>query len=353
MGKDGISRALLPAAALYRGITGLRGMLFDHGILKETSYPIPVISVGNLAVGGTGKTPMVQYVVQLLHDRYRVAVLSRGYGRTSKGYIIASSGIREEDIGDEPFQIHRRYPDIAVAVSERRRTGMERLLEEYSPQVIILDDAYQHRWVKPSLNVLLTDCSRLFTDDRLMPAGRLRESARGAERADVIVVTKCPDNMTDEEFRTTRGRLAAYGKPVFFTSLSYGPVRQFRLNCPAAPEEGARVVMLTGIANPAPMQRYLSGRGFKVTPLCFPDHHRFKESDIRKIEDLLKKSGEGSVIVTTEKDAARLENVRLSDELASRIVVLPVDTVFRYSGSDFDDIVTRHIESFRKDQTNI
>lgn len=315
-----ISRGLLPLSWVYGAATWLRNRMFDIGILPQRSYPIPTICVGNLAVGGTGKTPMTEYLIRLLTaEGLHVATLSRGYGRRTKGFIIASAKSTAADIGDEPRQMKQKFPGITVAVCEDRCHGVEQLLRQTEPRidVVLLDDAYQHRYLHAGLYVLLTDCSRPYSRDALLPAGRLRESRHGADRAQMIVVTKCPTDMTEAERRQTASELKLHeGQQLFFSEIRY----MADISC-------KDILLLTGIANPAPIEAYLRSEGADVRTLAYPDHHRFSDKDVQRIAEVYAAiKGDSKAIVTTEKDAQRLEDIRNDelDNLKSHIVTLPI-----------------------------
>lgn len=304
---------LLPFACLYGLGVRVRTALFDSGRWPERRFSLPLIGVGNLAVGGTGKTPHTEYLVRLLSPRWRTAVLSRGYGRRTRGFRLVATDDAAADVGDEPLQMKRHFPAVTVAVDADRCEGIDNLLDRgaEAPQVIVLDDVYQHRHVRPGLNILLTDYSRLYVDDCLLPAGRLREPAAASHRADVVIVTKCPPGLTAESRADVERRLGLASKQrLFFSTLGYMP--------PSPLDEGSRpsgsisldgrhVLLVAGIARPQPLIDELQRRGAAVTPLLFADHHAFTPRDVRRITaayDRLPR--ESRLIVTTEKDAARL-----------------------------------------------
>ncbi len=311
-------------AALFGTVATLRGKLFDWGILPSKEYALPVICVGNLSVGGTGKTPHVEYILRLLHENgYHTAMLSRGYGRRTKGFVAASESSTAGEIGDEPLQILHNCPFAHVAVCEKRVVGMERLLQLWpDTEVVVLDDAYQHRYVKAGYNVLLTDAHRLYTHDHFLPWGRLRESAKAARRAQTVVVTKCQNGE----------RPALSVEPtqqLFYSHIEYAPLRAFE--APAGGEEPVSyeersVMLITGIANPRPLCEHIMASGAKdIVPLEFPDHHNFTPSDIERINRTF--DTDSSLLpVTTQKDAQRLKHIadKLSPTLRQRLAVQPI-----------------------------
>ena len=323
---------LYPLSWLYGIGVCLRNKLFDWGWLRSKSFDIPVICVGNLAVGGTGKTPHTEYLIRLLQNEgINVAVLSRGYKRKSKGYILATAESSAGKIGDEPYQIKSKFPDIRVAVDEDRCHGIEQLLKLKNPAVdaVLLDDAFQHRRVKAGLNILLTDFHRLLCDDVLLPAGRLREPAGGKNRAQIVIVTKCPDNIKPIDFNIITKRLHLYPyQQLYFSKFRYGSL------IPLFPEIGKgtvcagneQVLLVTGIASPAPLVEEVKSHTPNVSLLAFGDHHDFSTKDLQFIEErFLQLEKDKRMIITTEKDATRLKNhPALSETLKPYIYVLPI-----------------------------
>lgn len=336
---------LRPLGWLYGLATALRNRMYDMGMLESTSFPIPVISIGNITAGGTGKTPHTEYLVSLLKDKIHTAVLSRGYGRSTHGYILADEASTSGIIGDEPLQIKRRFPDIDVAVCEDRVTGIKTLLRTHQPRVVVLDDAFQHRKVKPSLNILLVNYNRFILDDAMLPAGRLRESVKGRSRADMIIVTKCPVDLPQEAMDDMTKRLAVSQKQqVFFTTLEYGEIYPLDGNAPV-PAADCPVLAVTGIADPTPMEAQLRQSHNEVQMLSFPDHHAFSMRDIKEIETRLASMPQGTAIITTAKDAARLQDAQMSEDLRKKIFILPVRPLFLNGSQAFDSAILNHIES--------
>lgn len=307
---------LTPLSWLYGAVTRVRNWLFDSKILTEQEYDIPIIGVGNLTVGGTGKTPHVEYIVSNLAADYEVAVLSRGYKRKTKGFVLANSKSTPDLIGDEPLQIYQKFGmKVHVAVCENRRRGIAELQRLFPGlQLIVLDDSFQHRWVKPKVNILLTDYNRPFYADKLLPLGRLRESRRQVNRADMVVVTKCPENMLPINFRITSKDLDLMKfQKLFFSRYEYAALKPvFEDDAPYRAElaqltKDDGVLLLTGIAHPRYFVRHFRRYPFTVKVDHFPDHHDFTRADIQEIAERYKKlPGSRKIIVTTEKDAVRL-----------------------------------------------
>ena len=302
---------LFPLAVLYDIIISIRNFLYNKGILKSTSFSVPVIAVGNLSVGGTGKTPQIEYLIRLLKNDYRIAVLSRGYKRKTKGFLQITNKHSAEDVGDEPLQFYKKFDNIQVAVDANRTNGIQKLLQQQNkPEVILLDDAFQHRKVKASFYILLTKHNDIYTNDFLLPTGNLRESRRGAKRANVIIVTKCPENLSEKE----RQRIIQKINPnknqqVFFTTISYDEKLDGSEIIPLEKLKEYKVILVTGIANPAPLLQCLQALKVNYTHLEFPDHHHFSKNDIEEINAKFNAiSTDKKLILTTEKDYVRLEN---------------------------------------------
>ena len=303
---------LLPISLVYHIVLSIRHKLYDWHILQSLRFEYPIIGVGNLNLGGTGKTPTVEYLVRLLKENYRVATLSRGYGRKTKGFQQADGQSTSETIGDEPLQYFHKFPDIQVAVDEDRIEGVEKLIiGKETPDVILLDDAFQHRRIKAGFNILLTEYQHLYCDDFLFPAGTLRDIKSAAKRADVIVVTKSPKALDEEEQRQIIGKLKPREhQKVFFSTIEYAPLTPLNESAQRYSAEHAdSVLAFCGIANPKPFVEELRKHYKSVDFLPFADHHAYTESDIKAILKRFENLGEGNkIIVTTEKDAARLTN---------------------------------------------
>ena len=348
-----IKEALLPLSWLYGAAVGIRNFCFDVGLLKSQAFDVPVIAVGNITVGGTGKTPHVEYLVKMLREKFHVAVLSRGYKRKTSGYLLATNNSTMNDIGDEPMQMKSKFPDISVAVDKKRVRGIQRLTDDDEQlDVVLLDDAFQHRYVKPGINILLVDYHRLIIYDKLLPAGRLRESMKGKNRADIVIVTKCPKNLKPMEFRLITKAMNLYPyQHLFFTTLHYAdlrPVFAQASNIALNDLKGRPVLLLTGIASPRQMQEDLAPYASNITPLTFADHHDFSQRDVQRINDAFAQmTAEGKLIVTTEKDATRLQLAKgLSDEVRRHLYVLPVDIQFMQEeqAQRFNDIITGYVQ---------
>ena len=303
---------LLPISLLYHIVLSIRHKLYDWHIISAREFKNPVICVGNLNLGGTGKTPHTEYLVNLLKDSYRVATLSRGYGRKTKGFKQAESTSTYEDLGDEPLQYFRKFPEIQVAVDEDRVEGVQKLLRSpYYPEVILLDDAFQHRSIKAGFNILLTEYQHLYCDDFLIPAGTLRDVKSAAKRADLIVISKSPKEMDDAVKTTTIAKLKPLEhQKVFFSYLEYAPLRPLNEAAKAISiEDTDSILAFCGITNPKPFIEELKKRYKTIDFLHFADHHSYLENDVKTILKRFESLGDKKkIIVTTEKDAARLTN---------------------------------------------
>lgn len=300
---------LFPIAVLYGVVMAVRNMLFSRGVLKSDSFPIPVISIGNITVGGTGKTPHTEYFINLLKERYFIAVLSRGYGRKTKGFVEVKVDSLPEECGDEPCQMKQKFPQQCVVVNENRREGIAQILECFNPDVVLLDDAYQHRWVKPGFSILLVDYNRPIFNDFILPTGELREFSVGSQRADVVIVSKCPANISEDEKQMFYKRLHIKKyQSLFFSSFFYGNLKSAFSKIKAKDLKGMEVLLLTGIANPQPLKTYLEQQGANVTSFAFPDHYQFTTKDMDNVlERFDALDPHRRCVVTTEKDSVRLK----------------------------------------------
>jgi tetraacyldisaccharide 4'-kinase len=333
---------LLPFTLLYGSIVWLRNRLYDAGFMSSVSFDIPVIAVGNLSVGGTGKTPHIEYLICLLQYEYKVATMSRGYKRKTRGFLLADAATNAVKIGDEPMQYHLKFPELVVSVAEDRMTGIPSLLmRRPEVEVVLLDDAYQHRSVKPGLNILITDFSRPFYTDYILPYGRLREGRAAYKRADIIVVSKCPGKLSKAEadkMMTSINPLPH--QKVFFSTIQYGASYHF-FDQTEADFKGKNVLLIAGIARPEPLVAHLEQEAKKVHLLEYPDHHFFTERNFEEIKDTVKNWGNDCVIVTTEKDATRL-NLRPEwiKSIPVSIIVLPIEvSILLGQQSEFDTLV--------------
>ncbi len=328
---------LLPFSWIYGLGVFLRNKLFDWNILHSRSFDLPIICVGNLAVGGTGKTPYTEHLIELLQNLgMNVATLSRGYKRKTKGYVLTNAQSNVRRIGDEPYQIKSKFPNMYVAVDENRCHGIEQLLKlEHPPvDVILLDDAFQHRFVKAGLNILLTDYHRLICDDALLPAGKLREQERGKYRADIVIVTKCPDYIKPIDFTiiTKQLQLRPY-QQLYFSKYRYRmlqplyPEKITKYNAVIPLTGGEQVLLITGIASPKALVKEVKTYARHVSLLTFTDHHNFTPHDLQQIKETFFNLEEWNrLIITTEKDASRLKHhPKLDEELKPYIYVLPIE----------------------------
>jgi tetraacyldisaccharide 4'-kinase len=331
-----INEWLKPLSWLYGLGVNFRNWLFDVGILHSRAFDIPIIAVGNITVGGSGKTPHVEHLVRLLKDKVRVAVLSRGYKRKSKGYVLADDNTPMCNIGDEPYQMKHKFQDVYVAVDKNRCHGIDRLTKDEATKdvdVVLLDDAFQHRYVKPGVNILLVDYHRLIVYDKLLPAGRLREPEEGKLRADIVIITKCPKDLKPMEYRVLTKAMNLYPyQDLYFTTIDYGNLVGIfnNLSKPLSElKDGYSVLLLTGIASPRQMIVDLQPYTKKIIPLTFSDHHFFTSADADRINSTFASMSGKKIIVTTEKDASRIEMVEgLSDDVKDNVYALPIKVSF-------------------------
>ena len=342
---------LFPFSILYGSVIWIRNKLFDKKILRSAKFNFPLICVGNLAVGGTGKTPMVEYLVRMVKEKYKVATLSRGYKRKTKGFAIASEHSTAIDIGDEPMQIHKKFPNVTVAVAEERIIGVPQLLyERPDTQLIILDDAFQHREIEAGMNILLTDYNHRYTRDILLPAGDLRDLKDSSKRAGIIVVTKCKANLDEEE----RNKIMRELKPlpnqkVYFTKIRYADLYHLFTSDSYFLEPDCEVLLVCGIANPAPLKEVLANYVSSYELLTYRDHHIFNLDDLKEIKKSFSKmKSKKKIIVTTEKDGVRL--AKYERELREMpVYVFPIAHEFLFGQErDFESEVLQYIESFKR-----
>jgi len=341
--KSKLNLILLPLSWIYGIIVGFRNMFFNIELLPSESFDLPVISIGNITVGGTGKTPHAEYLIRLLSKDYQVAVLSRGYKRKSKGFLLAKTNSTLADLGDEPLQMKKKFSNLVVAVDGNRRRGIHQLMDESmlpSVDIILLDDAFQHRYVNPSISILLIDYSRMLSDDHLLPAGKLREPARQMKRADIVIVTKCPDKLRPIDIRILTMKIKLQNhQNLYFTTMKYGELKAMVPTTPnignSSPQDEIfddientvsnpvnndltmnqirnnhlPVLVLTGIASPESLINYVRSFSPEVQTMIYPDHHEFGKKEARRITQAFEKiKPEGGVIITTEKDVMRIQN---------------------------------------------
>jgi tetraacyldisaccharide 4'-kinase len=343
---------LYPLSLVYGLIISLRNRMYDFSIFKSVGFDIPVISVGNITVGGTGKTPHTEYLIQLLHPRFKVATLSRGYKRKTKGFRKVETDSFVEDVGDEPLQMKKKFPDIHVCVCENRVTGIREILASgTSPDVILLDDAFQHRRVIPGVNIVLVDFNKPLKEDKMLPAGRLRESPWQLRRASLIIITKCPSEITPITRRIMAKDISLYPyQELYFTTLRYGslyPVFKDTARSVSNFEAGKTgILLMTGIASPEPLISFLKNSFSEVETAVYPDHYYFSRSDILQIvQRLVKLKSPEKIIVTTEKDATRLISIEgLPGEFKSSLYCLPIQVKFLdMEGKLFDKKITAYV----------
>jgi tetraacyldisaccharide 4'-kinase len=345
-----LKKLLLPFSWLYGIITGTRNFFYDKRIFKSKQFDVPVICVGNLSTGGTGKTPHVEYLLRFLKDNFVVATLSRGYGRKSKGFIVAKPNMSCEILGDEPSQYALKFPEAIVSVGENRVHAINHLLSAFPGiDVIIMDDGFQHRAVKPGLSILLTEYTGLFTKDFLLPAGNLRESKNGYKRADLIVVTKCPSLTENEKQNIVQEISPLSSQHVLFSHFSYGELIPFfpgneKLNLSELNKY--HILLLTGIANPQSMILFLKGKVAELQQLKFPDHHQYTKDDMemvkKKFDNIV---AEKKIIITTEKDFVRLNNKFLKELIHGLpLYYLPVKVEFDANDKKlFDEKILNYV----------
>lgn len=347
-----INKWLTPLACIYGFVVWVRNLLFDTNVLKSREFDIPVISVGNITVGGSGKTPHVEYLVRLLQDKMKVAVLSRGYKRKSKGYRYANAETTMREIGDEPYQMHKKFPKAHIAVDANRCHGIDMLRsqpETKDTQVVLLDDAFQHRYVKPGMNILLVDYHRLIIYDKMLPAGRLREQKEGKNRADIVIVTKCPEELRPMDYRVLQRAMALMPwQKLFFTRIHHDPLQPLFAEGKRIENEGKlpNVLLLTGIASPEQMIKDMQDKCESILPMHFPDHHFFTPSDAEAINMQFKMMNKPAVIITTEKDGTRLEGLEgLSKEVKSALYVQPIKIQFMLDEEEkFNDCIISYVQ---------
>lgn len=358
-----IRRSMLPLAWLYGAGVNFRNLLFDKKIISPKKYDIPIICVGNLTVGGTGKTPLIEYLIRLLSPYYKVGVLSRGYKRKSKGFTIVDTDSKARWVGDEPLQIKQKFPSSLVVVDKNRASAIEKILtieKEERPEVILLDDGFQHRYVKPSLSILLVDCNRPVFEDQLLPAGSLREPLKGKDRASMVVVTKCDPDMQPIDFRIYTNGLNLFPyQQLYFSGLEYDSIQ------PVFPElrpddnlqihdlRKKHVYLVTGIASPQPLVDKLEHFIYDLRTRFYPDHYSYKENDLYAISEWIgQDDDDNKIILTTEKDAVRFKTLPyIDEEMKKRLYYIPVRISFieEEQEKQFNQKILEHVRNY---QTN-
>lgn len=345
-------------AALYQFFVKRRNRLYDKGVFHSARFDIPILCIGNITVGGTGKTPHTEYLIRLLKNLFPIAVLSRGYKRKSKGFLMADAHSDAQQIGDEPLQISQKFSDIKVAVCEKREVGIKELLKRYpETKAILLDDAFQHRQVSPSLSMVLIDYNRPTFEDKLLPAGRLREPIEGLQRADMVIVSKCPSSLSEEAQDSFKKRLALQQRQgLYFTRIRYSdfhaafPEKAFQKTLTAeSVKTGKRPVLgFCGIASPAPFIDYLQSIHPQCKCLLFPDHHFYTPSDIQNITQAFARlESENALLVTTEKDYFRLRGYSGLESLTPYIYYVPLEIEFlNHQEEDFNQKIIQHVRCY-------
>ena len=339
---DLLRKFLLPVSAIYGLVVKLRNFLYDKGLFKSKTFKTPVIVVGNLSVGGTGKTPMVEYLCRLLAPTYNIAILSRGYKRKTKGFVLAGKDTKVMDIGDEPMQYHSKFKNVSIAVDEDRARGIDRLLNlAKKPDLILLDDGFQHRRVKAGLNILLTSFDNLYVNDHLLPSGNLREGIQEAKRAQIIIVTKCPDSLDEKaQFRLAQKLKIELTQTVYFSKIRYSESiynKSSQIKLEALNEH--HLLLVTGVAKPQPLLIFLDSKGIKYDHKRYKDHHLFTEGEVKNIIASLDEiKNKKKLILTTEKDY-----IRLADKIDNRFYYLPIESTFLMHGKDFDKQILNYV----------
>lgn len=345
---------LLPFALVYGIVVMIRNWLYSKKYLATVEFNFPIICVGNIAVGGTGKSPMVEYLLSLLHQQFKVATLSRGYKRKTKGYVLANTQTTALDIGDEPMQFHLKFPEVYVAVGEQRVLAIPELLQDQPAlELIILDDAFQHRIINAGLNILLTDFNNLYTKDFFLPTGDLRDEWASAKRSEIIIVTKCPSDLSiDQKRKLIRSLHPLPTQQIYFTTIEYGipyQIISFEERKITTIDE---ILLVCGIANPKPLKEYLLQNAYTYYQKDFEDHHIFSIDDLNEIKEKFNSiDAENKFILTTEKDAVRLTKFR--DELNNiPLYVIPIKHKFLFAeGNLFNNTVLSFIKNFKLHST--
>jgi len=340
---------LFPVALFYGTVIFFRNLLYDIGILPVKEFETGVIVIGNLSVGGTGKSPMIEYLIRLLKDNFPLATLSRGYKRYTTGFIIADNNSTSFQIGDEPLQFKKKFPDVIVSVDENRKRGIKNILSQFPElKVILLDDAFQHRRVKPGLSILLSDYGKMFYDDFLLPVGSLREWRSAKKRADILIATKCPDNLSPVEKRIVLKKINPEPhQHVLFSHIKYGnPVALFASSPALLLKEKGVALLLTGISNPKPLEDYLEKKVGSIIPIHYPDHHEYTIVEVNNLAEKFNSiPSENKIIITTEKDAMRLDKPGLVEILGKLpVFYIPIEIIFdEKEKKEFNQLITDYV----------
>lgn len=358
--KSGFRFLLLPFSILYRIIVIIRNLLYDYGFLKSMEFDIPVISVGNITVGGTGKTPHVEYLTKILKKDYTIAVLSRGYRRKTRGYKMVELDSTARNVGDEPKQIKHKHPEANICVHARRVAGIKQLKEDIDGlDAVVLDDAYQHRKVKPGVNILLIDYNRPLKEDYMLPVGELREPAYEMRRANIIIVTNTPHELKPIEKRILHKRINPYPyQDLFFSYVYYAaPKAVFSAEADEPPttdilkKVNYQILLVSGIANPKRLTNHLNMFSESITHLQFGDHHSYRKRDLKRIEAKFNAMGDGpKIIFTTEKDAVKLTELdAIPEVIKQHSFFFPLEVQFRHNEADeFNESIYRYVETNKK-----
>ena len=336
-----LRKIVYPFAVLYGIITSIRNFLYDKNFLKSTKFKTPTLVVGNLSVGGTGKTPQIEYLIRLLQNDYKIAVLSRGYKRKSTGFIIADKNSSAELIGDEPFQYYKKFKNIIICVDADRTNAIAQLEKlKDPPDIILLDDAFQHRKVVGGFNILLTDFNNLYVNDTMLPAGNLRENKSGAKRAQLIIVTKCPKKLSDkDQIAITEKLKPSKNQTVFFTAIDYNTTLKGATKISIDELHNFEVLLVTGIANPAPLVSFLNEKNINFEHLKYPDHYNFKSQDIQLIDSKLESfKSKKKLVLTTEKDYVRIF------AKVKKLHYLSIKSIVINHKNDFDKKIKNYVE---------
>lgn len=338
-----IRLVLYPLGIIYDGITRIKNYVYNRGILKSASFDIPVIVLGNLSVGGTGKTPHTEYIAQLFSSTKRTAVLSRGYGRKTNGYILATPTSTAQEIGDEPLQISKNLPEVNVAVCEDRATGISHLIKDHKSEIVILDDAFQHRKIKGSIYILISTYQQPYYSDFVLPSGNLRESRNNSNRADIIVISKCPNDLTIENKKQIISQVQPLPhQHLYFSYIKYGTPKQFHgvKNW----DSTNHVLLVTGIVNPQPLKTQLESQNKTVECLSFPDHHEYTVKDLLSITNFITKQENNFVVATTSKDRVKLQELTSHIDASFSFFEIPITIGFLFNEEDaFQKIVKSHV----------